>query len=67
MTRIVMTLEETVDLVLFVFKNDQSENMLVQKASACTIEIFTKAVKELFNADNDIKVIGICYVWCKNV
>ena len=59
MTRFVMTLEEAVDLVLFAFENGESGDIFVQKAPACTIEILAKAVKELFRADNEIKVIGI--------
>lgn len=59
MTRFVMTLEEAVDLVLFAFENGTSGDIFVQKAPACTIDILAKAVKELFHADNEIKVIGI--------
>ncbi len=59
MTRFVMTLEEAVDLVLFAFENGQRETFCVQKAPACTIDVLAKAVKELFHADNEIKVIGI--------
>ncbi|MCB6707260.1 polysaccharide biosynthesis protein, partial [[Clostridium] saccharogumia] len=59
MTRFVMTLEEAVDLVLFAFENGESGDIFVQKAPACTIEVLAKAVKELFKADNEIKVIGI--------
>lgn len=32
---------------------------MVQKAPACTIETLAQAVKELFHADSEIKVIGI--------
>lgn len=59
MTRFVMTLEEAVDLVLFAFENGESGDIFVQKAPACTIEVLAQAVKELFCADNKIKVIGI--------
>lgn len=59
MTRFVMTLEEAVDLVLFAFENGTSGDIFVQKAPACTIEVLAQAVKELFHADNEIKVIGI--------
>lgn len=59
MTRFVMTLEEAVDLVLFAFENGESGDIFVQKAPACTIEVLAQATKELFNADNEIKVIGI--------
>lgn len=59
MTRFVMTLEEAVELVIFAFKNGSSGDILVQKAPACTIDILAQAVKELFHADNEIKVIGM--------
>lgn len=59
MTRFVMTLEEAVDLVLFAFNNGESGDILVQKAPACTIDTLVHAVKDMFNAENEIKVIGI--------
>ncbi len=59
MTRFVMTLEEAVDLVLFAFENGTSGDIFVQKAPACTIETLAQATKELFNVDEEIKVIGI--------
>ena len=59
MTRFVMSLEEAVDLVLFAFENGESGDILVQKAPACTIEVLAQAVKELFNPQAEIKVIGI--------
>ncbi|MPN49998.1 UDP-glucose 4-epimerase [bioreactor metagenome] len=54
-----MSLDEAVDLVLFAFEHAQAGDIMVQKAAACTIEVLAQAVKELFNADNEIKVIGI--------
>ena len=59
MTRFIMSLEEAVELVLFAFQNAQSGDIMVQKAPACTIGVLAQAVKELFEADNEIKVIGI--------
>lgn len=59
MTRFIMSLEEAVELVIFAFANANSGDILVQKSPACTIEVLAQAVKELFNADNEIKVIGI--------
>ena len=59
MTRFVMTLEEAVDLVLFAFEHGDSGDIFVQKAPACTIDVLAQAVKELFHADNEMKVIGI--------
>lgn len=59
MTRFIMSLEEAVELVLFAFENANSGDIMVQKAPACTIEVLAQAVKELFHAENEIKVIGI--------
>lgn len=59
MTRFIMSLEEAVELVVFAFEHAESGDIMVQKAPACTIEVLAQAVKELFHADNEIKVIGI--------
>lgn len=59
MTRFIMFLEEAVELVVFAFEHAESGDIMVQKAPACTIEVLAQAVKELFHADNEIKVIGI--------
>ena len=59
MTRFIMSLEEAVELVIFAFENANAGDIMVQKAPACTIEVLARAVKELFGADNEIKVIGI--------
>lgn len=59
MTRFIMSLQEAVELVVFAFQNAASGDIMVQKAPACTIEILAQAVRQLFHADNEIKVIGI--------
>ena len=59
MTRYIMSLEEAVELVLYAFEHANSGDIMVQKAPACTIGDLAQAVKELFHADNEIKVIGI--------
>lgn len=59
MTRFVMSLEEAMDLVIFAFQNAESGDIMVQKAPACTIGTLAQAVKELFHAEGEIKVIGI--------
>jgi UDP-N-acetylglucosamine 4,6-dehydratase len=58
MTRFLMSLEEAVELVVFAFQNAEAGDILVQKSPASTIGALAQAVKELFNADNEIKVIG---------
>lgn len=59
MTRFIMSLEEAVGLVLFAFEHAENGDIMVQKAPACTIEVLAQAVRELFHADNEIKIIGI--------
>ena len=59
MTRFIMSLEEAVELVIFAFENAESGDIMVQKAPASTIGDLALAVKELFNVDNEIKIIGI--------
>jgi len=58
MTRFMMTLEDAVELVWFAFNNGNPGDMFVQKAPAATIETLAKALKELYNVDNEIKIIG---------
>lgn len=58
MTRFLMSLEEAVELVVFAFQNAEAGDILVQKAPACTIGDLAQAIKELFNADIEIKIIG---------
>ncbi len=59
MTRFIMSLEEAVELVLFAFEHAESGDIMVQKAPASTIGDLAQAVKEIFGADNEIKIIGI--------
>ncbi|OPX43580.1 UDP-glucose 4-epimerase [Ruminiclostridium hungatei] len=59
MTRFIMSLEEAVELVLFAFKNAESGDIMVQKAPACTIGVLAQAVRELFDYEKDVKIIGI--------
>ena len=60
MTRFIMSLEEAVELVLYAFKNADPGDIMVQKAPACTIEVLSQAVKELFSRpDAETRIIGI--------
>ena len=58
MTRFLMSLEEAVELVIFAFQNAEPGDIMVQKSPASTIGDLAQAVKELFNSDNEIKIIG---------
>jgi len=58
MTRFLMSLEDSVDLVLHAFEHAQQGDIFVQKAPASTVGDLAQAMKELFNADNPIQIIG---------
>lgn len=58
MTRFMMSLDNSVELVEYAFSNAQPGDIFVQKAPASTIEDIALALKEIFNASNDIKIIG---------
>ena len=58
MTRFLMSLDDAVDLVLYAFTNASQGDIFVQKAPASTIIDLAVALKELFHADNEIRVIG---------
>lgn len=58
MTRFLMSLEDAVDLVLYAFCNARQGDIFVQKAPASTIMDLALAVRGLFNANNEIRVIG---------
>ena len=58
MTRFLMSLEEAVELVLFAFEFAQAGDIMVQKSPASTIGDLAQALKELFNVDNEIQIIG---------
>ena len=58
MTRFLMSLEDAVDLVLFAFKHGNQGDLFVNKAPASTIGDLAEALKDIFSADNEIKIIG---------
>jgi UDP-N-acetylglucosamine 4,6-dehydratase/5-epimerase len=58
MTRFLMSLEDSVDLVLFAYSNGRQGDILVQKSPACSVETLAKAVMALFERDVPIQVIG---------
>ena len=58
MTRFLMSLDDSVDLVLYAFEHGRQGDIFVQKAPASTIEVLAQALKELFNQKNEIHCIG---------
>ena len=58
MTRFLMSLEDSVDLVLHAFKNANPGDIFVQKAPAATIGDLAKAISELMQSKSQLKIIG---------
>jgi UDP-glucose 4-epimerase len=58
MTRFLMSLEESVDLVLYAFENARAGDIFVQKAPASTVGDLAQALKELLRGKSELKVIG---------
>ena len=58
MTRFLMSLTEAVELVLFAFEHGHQGDLFVNKAPAGTIGDLAQALKELCNADNEVRTIG---------
>ena len=58
MTRFLMTLEDSVDLVLHAFEHGNQGDIFIQKAPASTIADLAQALQELLNGSSEIKVIG---------
>lgn len=58
MTRYLMSLEEAVELVIHAFKHAETGDIMVQKAPASTVGDLAQALLELFDANNEIKIIG---------
>ena len=59
MTRFLMALSESVDLVSHAFDFGQQGDIFIKKAPACTVADLAQAIKELFNSNSKIKIIGI--------
>ncbi len=58
MTRFLMSLEESVDLVMHALKNARQGDIFVQKAPATTIAVLVQALQDLFGTNNPIRIIG---------
>lgn len=58
MSRFMMTLDDAVDLVIYAWQNGSNGDLFVQKAPAATLDTLAEALKQLYNADTDVKIIG---------
>lgn len=58
MTRFLMSLEDSLDLVLYSYQHGQAGDIFVQKAPAATLENLAQALNEIFNSSSPVRVIG---------
>lgn len=58
MTRFLMSLEDSVDLVLYAFEHGEQGDIFVQKAPASTVADLAQAIQELFNGNGGVRTIG---------
>lgn len=58
MTRFLMSLEDSVDLVLHAFEHGKQGDIFVQKAPASTVNDLANALKNIFNKENPLRTIG---------
>ena len=58
MTRFIMSLDEAMELVLYAFQNAETGDIMIQKSPSSYIGDLAQAIKEIFNVENEIKVIG---------
>ena len=60
MTRFMMSLKESVDLVLFALQNGSSSDLFVQKSPAATVETIVAAISLLLEVDDvEINTVGV--------
>ncbi|MBU3596017.1 polysaccharide biosynthesis protein [Polynucleobacter sp. 86C-FISCH] len=58
MTRFLMSLEDSVDLVLYAYEHAEQGDIFVQKAPSSTVKDLGKAINELFGGNNEVSIIG---------
>lgn len=58
MTRFLMSLDDSVDLVLNAFSSGRQGDIFVQKAPAATIADLVQALREIFERDNPVQIVG---------
>ena len=58
MTRFLMSLDDSVDLVIYAFEHGRQGDIFVQKAPASTVADLAQALKEIFKSNSELKIIG---------
>lgn len=58
MTRFMMTLDDAVDLVIYAFQHGHNGDLFVQKAPAATLDTLATALKQLYQSETSVRIIG---------
>ena len=58
MTRFLMSLDDSVDLVVYAFNAASTGNIFVKKAPACTMSVLVYSLLNIFSASNEIRIVG---------
>lgn len=58
MTRFLMSLEESVDLVIYAFKKGKSGDIFIKKSPATSMDILARSIKKIYNSNSKLKIIG---------
>ncbi len=58
MTRFLMSLEESVDLVIYAFKKGKSGDIFIKKSPATSMDILARSIKKIYNSKSKLKIIG---------
>jgi UDP-glucose 4-epimerase len=53
-----MSIEESIELVLYAFNHAKQGDIFVQKSPSTTLGVLADALKDIFKADNPIKILG---------
>ncbi|MDR5865943.1 SDR family NAD(P)-dependent oxidoreductase [Halomonas koreensis] len=59
MTRFMLSLPDAIELVNFAFENAHQGDIFIKKAPACTVKLLAETLLEMFDADNELRVIGM--------
>jgi UDP-N-acetylglucosamine 4,6-dehydratase len=58
MTRFLMSLDESIELVFYAFKNGKQGDIFVQKSPSCNIYQLANVLKKIYKSKSQIKIIG---------
>jgi UDP-glucose 4-epimerase len=59
MTRFMLSLPDAIELVNFAFENARQGDIFIKKAPACTVKLLAETLLEMFDANNELHVIGM--------